>query len=42
MTVLRARLAAHITSALSDWPDGEVTAFARLLRRFAEDGLFTP
>jgi DNA-binding MarR family transcriptional regulator len=37
---LRARLAAHITSALSDWPYGEVSAFARMLRRFAEDGPF--
>jgi DNA-binding MarR family transcriptional regulator len=40
VTVLRARLAARITSALSDWPYDEVTAFARLLRRFTEDGPF--
>jgi DNA-binding MarR family transcriptional regulator len=40
VAVLRTRLAEHITSSISDWPYGEVTAFARMLRKFAEDGPF--
>jgi DNA-binding MarR family transcriptional regulator len=41
VAVLRARLAAQITSSLEDWPYGEVTTFARLLRKFIASGLFS-
>jgi DNA-binding MarR family transcriptional regulator len=40
VAVLRARLAAHITSSLEDWPYGEVTTLARLLRKFVTHGPF--
>jgi DNA-binding MarR family transcriptional regulator len=42
VAVLRARLAEHITASISDWPYGEVAAFARMLRKFAQEGPFGP
>jgi DNA-binding MarR family transcriptional regulator len=39
--VLRARLAEHIVASLSGWPCDEVTAFARSLRKFVDDGPFS-
>ncbi|MFH8789233.1 MarR family winged helix-turn-helix transcriptional regulator [Streptomyces roseoverticillatus] len=38
----RQRLAAAIDSALATWPPADAQAFARLLRRFVDDGPFTP
>ncbi|MEZ0111844.1 DNA-binding MarR family transcriptional regulator [Catenulispora sp. EB89] len=37
---MRGRFAERVASALSAWPPGEAEAFARGLRRFAEEGPF--
>ncbi|MEY9858207.1 DNA-binding MarR family transcriptional regulator [Catenulispora sp. GAS73] len=37
---MRGRFAERVASALSTWPPGEAEAFARGLRRFAEEGPF--
>jgi DNA-binding MarR family transcriptional regulator len=39
VAVMRSRLAERIALALADWPPGEAAAFARGLRRLAEEGL---
>jgi DNA-binding MarR family transcriptional regulator len=39
VTAMRNRLADRIALTLADWPPGEAAAFARGLRRFAEEGL---
>jgi DNA-binding MarR family transcriptional regulator len=41
ITTTRHRLAAGIEDSLTTWPQGDARTFARLLRRFVDDGPFT-
>ncbi|MFF7591761.1 MarR family winged helix-turn-helix transcriptional regulator [Kitasatospora purpeofusca] len=42
VAVTRRRLAADIESSLAGWPPADARTFARLLRRFLDDGPFAP
>ncbi|MEV0190132.1 MarR family transcriptional regulator [Kitasatospora purpeofusca] len=42
VAVTRRRLAADIETSLAGWPTEDARTFARLLRRFLDEGPFTP
>ncbi|WP_328953446.1 MarR family winged helix-turn-helix transcriptional regulator [Kitasatospora purpeofusca] len=42
VAVTRRRLAADIETSLAGWPPAEARTFARLLRRFLDEGPFAP